>query len=89
MAPRINQPSTHTLEEEPQPWQLYHQLGENHQPETPNKHLELHLPLSCVGGPQRKPLRWRVVRANPATYGNDTGVIIGTFISYRKQMAKR
>ena len=24
-----------------------------------NKHLE-HLPMSCVGGPQEKPLRWRV-----------------------------
>ena len=27
---------------------------------TPNKHLVLHLPVSCVGGAQRKPLRWRV-----------------------------
>ena len=67
MAPRINQPSTHILEEEPLSWQLYHQLGEYHLPETPNKHLVLHLPVSCVGGPQEKPLRWRVVRTNPAT----------------------
>ena len=50
MAPRINQPSTHTLEKEPQPY-----------------HHEQHLPVSCVGGPQRKPLRWRVDRTNPAT----------------------
>ena len=27
---------------------------------TPNKHPVLHLPVSCVGGPQGKPLRWRV-----------------------------
>ena len=27
---------------------------------TPNKHPLLHLPVSCVGGAQRKPLRWRV-----------------------------
>ena len=27
---------------------------------TPNKHPLLHLPVSCVGGAQGKPLRWRV-----------------------------
>ena len=39
--------------------QQYHLLS--------NKHLKQHLPVSCVGGPQRKPHRWRVVRRNPAT----------------------
>ena len=27
---------------------------------TPNKHPVQHLPVSCVGGAQGKPLRWRV-----------------------------
>ena len=27
---------------------------------TPNKHPVQHLPVSCVGGAQKKPLRWRV-----------------------------
>ena len=36
---------------------MYHQLSNTTC--SPNKHLE-HLPVSCVGGPQEKPLRWRV-----------------------------
>ena len=58
--PRINQPSTHTLVEEPPSWPVYHQLGEYHQPVNSNKHPVQHLPVSCVGGAQGKPLRWRV-----------------------------
>ena len=60
MAPRINQPSTHTLEEEPQPWQLYHQLGEYHLPNLQKNILYYHLPVSCVRGLQGEPRRWRV-----------------------------
>ena len=35
--------------------------------------LTYHLPVSCVGGPQRKPLRWRVVRTNPCHTGAQCG----------------
>ena len=42
---------------------------------TPNKHPVLHLPVSCVGGPQGKPRRWRVVRANPATLAPNVGLL--------------
>ena len=31
--------------------------------------------MSCVGGPQRKPLRWRVVRTNPATLVPNVGLL--------------
>ena len=40
---------------------LYHQLSKYHL--LSNKHIEYHLPVSCVGGPQGKPLRWRVAGA--------------------------
>ena len=54
--PAIN---THT-QEEPQPWQL--PLARRIPSAwNSNKHLEPHLAVSCVGGPQGKPLRWRVV----------------------------
>ncbi|KAK0145343.1 hypothetical protein N1851_015764 [Merluccius polli] len=37
-------------------------------PAISNKYtLQQHLPVSCVGGPPEKPLRWRVVRSYPAT----------------------
>ena len=39
---------------------IYHQLGEYHQPVNSNKISVQHLPVSCVGGAQGKPLRWRV-----------------------------
>ena len=50
MAPRINQPSTHTLEEEPQ--QLYHQLGEYHLPETQINILYNIYPCPVSEGPK-------------------------------------
>ena len=37
--------------------------------------LTYHLPVSCVGRPQRKPLRWRVVRTNPATLAPNVGLL--------------
>ena len=59
--PRINQPSTHTLEEEPLSWPEYHQLGEYQLPENSNKHLCTNIyPCPVSEGPKRKPLRWRV-----------------------------
>ena len=67
MAPRINQPSTHTLEEEPQPWQLYHQLGEYHQPVKLQINILYYIyPCPVSEGPKRSHLGG-VWRTNPAT----------------------
>ena len=41
MAPRINQPSTHTLEEEPQSWQFVPSAWQIPSASISNKHLEL------------------------------------------------
>ena len=63
MAPRINQPSTHILEEEPQPWQLYHQLGEYHLPNLQINILNYIYPCPVSEGPKESHLGgvWRVV----------------------------
>ena len=50
--PRINQPSTHTLEEEPQSRPEYHQLGEYHLPETPINILYYIYPCPVSEGPR-------------------------------------
>ena len=50
--PAIN---THT-QEEPQPWQLYHQLGEYHQPETPINTLNNIYPCPVSEGPKESHL---------------------------------
>ena len=61
MAPRINQPSTHTLEEEPQSWSEYHQLGEYHQPVKLQINILYNIyPCPVSEGPKGKPLQWRV-----------------------------
>ena len=75
MAPRINQPSTYTLEEEPQPWQLYHQLGEYHLPDLQINILYNIYPCPVSEGPKES-LKWRLVRTNPATSGHGISGII-------------
>ncbi|KAK0139753.1 NLR family CARD domain-containing protein 3 [Merluccius polli] len=46
---------------------MYYQLGEYQLAFNSNKHLEYHLPVSCVGGPQRKATSVACGRTYPAT----------------------
>ena len=70
MAPRINQPSTHTLEEEPQSWPVYHQLGEYNQPAKLQINILYYIyPCPVSEGPKRSHLGG-VWRRNPATACN-------------------
>ena len=65
--PRINQPSTHTLEEERESWPVYHQLGEYHQPVNSNKHLLYYIYPCPVSEEPKESHFGGVWRSNPAT----------------------
>ena len=65
--PRINQPSTHTLEEERESWPVYHQLGEYHQPVNSNKHLLYYIYPCPVSEEPKESHFGGVWRSYPAT----------------------
>ena len=61
MAPRINQLSPHTLEGEPLSWQ--HVPSARRITSLINAYSTQPQPVSCVGGPQQKPLMWRAAES--------------------------
>ena len=65
MAPRINQLSTHTRGGATVTAAC--NISSANTTCSPINILNYHLPVSCVGGPQGRPLRWRVARSDPAT----------------------
>ena len=73
--PRINQPSTHTLEEEPQSWPVHHQLGEYHQPVNSNKYLLYYIYPCPVSEEPKESHFGGVWRSNPATLAPNVGLL--------------
>ena len=71
MAPRINQlsPHTHSGEREPLSWQHVTSALQMHLAISNKCILNQDLLMSCVGGPQQKPLMWLVTESS-ATQNN-------------------
>ena len=73
--PRINQPSTHTLEEEPQPWQYTTSSANTTCLSNSNKHLLYYIYPCPVSEEPKESHFGGVWRRNPATLAPNVGLL--------------